>query len=315
LVARRHRDRRLIGIALVAGGLFQVLYGALNLGSGLVWGLEVSPAHAERLRGTFNNANHLALYLEMALAISFASAAAAIRRAGAILERRILWVGPWVLAWLVLFVGLAFTRSRAGLVAAILAAVAQGLVFAWTQRSWRLPLLVATLLSLGLVTVVLTGLQEGLGRLLATSRYELEIHTRFTAYAATIDLWLQFPWLGTGLGSFRDAFPLVQPADLTNVWTHAHSDILELLSTTGVLGAIVFAAGLISLLRRVFGGLSPEGRTEDRAAAVAAVGALAAPAVHSWFDFGLSIPANAIALAIVCGAAAGLERPARPPVD
>jgi hypothetical protein len=59
--------------------------------------------------------------------------------------------------------------------------------------------------------------------------------------------------------------------------------------------------GLVPLLR--------DGeRSEDRAAALAALGALAAVAVHSCFDFGLSMPANSATLAIILGAALAARR-------
>ena len=42
-----------------------------------------------------------------------------------------------VCCWLILFVGLAFTGSRAGLVAGLLAALGQGLLLAAALRNWR----------------------------------------------------------------------------------------------------------------------------------------------------------------------------------
>jgi hypothetical protein len=52
-------------------------------------------------------------------------------------------------------------------------------------------------------------------------------------------------------------------------------------------------------------------RSEDRAAGLAALGALAGGALHSCFDFGLTVPANAVTFAIVCGAAAGVRERGR----
>ena len=51
-------------------------------------------------------------------------------------------------------------------------------------------------------------------------------------------------------------------------------------------------------------------RSEDRGAALAALGALAAVAVHSCFDFGLTLPANSVTLAIIVGAALVAHRTA-----
>ncbi len=45
---------------------------------------------------------------------------------------------------------------------------------------------------------------------------------------------------------------------------------------------------------------------------LAAFGALTAVGIHELLDFGLTIPANAAALAAVCGAAAGVQVRPRP---
>ena len=61
-----------------------------------------------------------------------------------------------------------------------------------------------------------------------------------------------------------------------------------------------------ALLRDLYQGLDAGRRAEDRAATLAAAGALAALGVHSWFDFGLTTAANAVTLAVLCGAAVGV---------
>jgi hypothetical protein len=57
--------------------------------------------------------------------------------------------------------------------------------------------------------------------------------------------------------------------------------------------------------------LRSDARSEDRAPALAALGAMIAAAVHETFDFGLTLPANLLALALVCGAAAGWRAAAK----
>ena len=111
--------------------------------------------------------------------------------------------------------------------------------------------------------------------------------------------------LGTGVGTFQDAFPMVQPAGLAGTWSHLHSDWLELLITTGVVGTALVGVGVTALAVRLSRVLRRGHRSEDRAAALAALGAIAALAIHETLDFGLTIPANAFTLAILCGAAAG----------
>jgi hypothetical protein len=64
-------------------------------------------------------------------------------------------------------------------------------------------------------------------------------------------------------------------------------------------------AGLLTVLSRLTGIHLRGYRTEDRAAALAAIGALLAVTFHEMFDFGTTIPANALALAVIVGAALG----------
>src|SRR6185436_11371062 len=86
------RERRLCAGAVVVAGLFEVFYGAHHWfsRSPTLWGVDLH-VPALRLRGTFVNPNHAALYLEMALAVVFAWGWWSLRRARAVaaLERRI----------------------------------------------------------------------------------------------------------------------------------------------------------------------------------------------------------------------------------
>ena len=110
----------------------------------------------------------------------------------------------------------------------------------------------------------------------------------------------------TGLSTFEHAFPLAQPPELTNLtWTHAHNDYLELLVTGGVVAALLLVVGVLLVLLRLWRVFFESERSETRAAALAALGALISVGLHEIFDFGLVMPANALTLAAVVGAALG----------
>jgi O-antigen ligase len=309
---RGRRERRVIAFALLASAMLQVLYGAsaLAMRGATIWGRSVA-GDAGRLRGSFVNADHLAFYLELALPVAFAWGWWAVRRAreATAAERRIALVAGPVLIWLTLFVGLAFTGSRAGLVAAMTGTVAQGVLLAASRRRWGGGITGVLVVLVGVGAVAAVGLQQGLGRWLATSQHELAWNDRLKVYATSWDLWHRFPWTGAGLSSFRDAFSLLAPRELTGLtYWHAHNDYLEVLVTTGIAGAVLIAIAAGVSAVRLARGLREGERTEDRAAALAALGALAAVAVHSCLDFGLSMPANAATLAVVVGAALAARR-------
>jgi hypothetical protein len=317
LVGRHSWHRRVLAAALVATAGFEVLYGMQRWLGGVatIWGRTV-PGDAGRLRGTYINPDHFALLLELVLPVLFAWGWYAVHRArrSEPLERRLLYLAPPFLLWPAFFVALAFSGSRAGLVAALAAALVQSLALAMgPERSWR-PLLFGFLaVAAGLASVLALGASYGFGRLLGSSAYSLTWNSRLEAIRATGDLWRMFPWTGSGLGTFRDAFPRVQPESLEGLWMHGHSDWVELGATAGWLGCGLVAFGLLTLLWTLRRGLLDGLRTEDRVAPLAAVGALVAVLAHEAVDFGLTMPANAAVLVAICGAAAAVRRaPAGP---
>lgn len=316
VAGRRRGHRRWLLAALSAGALFQVVFGAQQwfAHSGTLWGVEIP--RSPRLHGTFVNPNHLALYLEMVLPLIFAWAWWALRQARkeSHAERKILLFAPPVLLWLTLFLGLAFTGSRGGLLGVVIGVGAQALTAAAVRRRWRTALLGLGAITAGVAVVAAVGLREGLGRVLATSLDDVSLGYRLREYRAVIDLWQGFPVVGSGLGSFRDAFPRVQPPGLQGTWWHSHSDLLELLATTGLVGMSLLAIGLLPVFRRLFRVIAGRGRSESRAAALAVFGALASVLVHEALDFGLTMPGNAITLAVLVGAglAVPIDVPSRP---
>jgi O-antigen ligase len=321
-VAARRRDRRRwLAAAVLGAAVVQILYGSgpWISGSTEIWHTPV-PGDPTRLRGTFVNPDHLASFLEIALAVTFAWGWWGMRRARREpipIEGRLALALPPVVVWLLLFMGLAFTGSRGGLVAAVVAVVAQGLLLARAARRRRLAPVGAVAALAGIGVVAAISLQQGFGRLASTSAYEVTWNSRRQMYAAAWDLWQAFPWLGAGLGAFRDAIPLTQPDDLPGTWWHAHSDWLELLATVGIVGAAVFLAGLVPLVLRLARGWTAERPSEDRAAVLAALGALVSLSIHESIDFGLTMPATAVTLAALLGTASmacGEAGPASQPV-
>lgn len=303
---REREQRRALGVALVAAAGFQVLFGAKHLGRREMWGIAVS-GDFSRLRGTFINPDHLALFIALVLPVVFSWAWWASRRArrARSMDRKLLLVSPPALVWLALFLGLALTGSRAGLIAGTMATVVQGLLLAAHRGRWRLSAAGVLAAGVGLGLVAVVGLQQGLGRFLATSAYELTWNVRLEVYSRSLELWTRFPWIGSGLATFRDAFAALQPSDVTVSFWHAHNDYLELLDTAGVVGAVIVAVGVIALVARLLRVLNRAERSEDRGAALAALGAFTALAVHSCFDFGLSLPANSATFIVICGLAMG----------
>ena len=308
---RRPRHRRWLLASLGAAALIQIIVGALALAQSSPHGLAVLLRAEGRLRGTLANPNHLSLLFEMTMAAVAAWGWWELNRASSPLGGRLLRFLAPLSIWLILLAGVVRTGSRVGLIAAAfgLATQAAAMMIAGRGRRIAAPLL-AFLMMLGALTAF--GSRLEMRRFENASIYEDNLRSRLLAASASLRLWSRFPVTGTGLGTFEEAFPAVAPPALTRVnWNRAHNNPVELLVTAGLvglaLGALALAAVLLPILRLIRWA-APD---EDRAAGLAALGALGAAGFHELLDFGLVVPANHLALLVILGAAVAAESAGR----
>jgi O-antigen ligase len=108
--------------------------------------------------------------------------------------------------------------------------------------------------------------------------------------------------LGTGLGAFGVIYTHYDTHNGLYRLEQAHNDYLQIISDTGVLGALLAFCFVILLFRHAFS------RTKSRDAfrrgvALAAVGGCFAVLVHSLFDFTLHTTSNALLFLVLCALA------------
>ncbi len=279
----------------------------LQLGLGLV---PYVRGEVPRLRGTYVNPDHLATLLEMGFACALGCVlwTATSKRWAGLPDRRAIWVIVATAVVVLTVAGLTLTGSRAALAAVVVAAIVELLfLLGGTDRK-------RALLALAIPVTGVAGFLAWVGpgrffeRLSTTTLADVAWSERLLVWTDSWDLVRRFPVLGTGLGTFRDAYPMVQRPQLGGtVWIKAHNEYVELLATGGVLGGAVaaFALGWLawSLRRRALTARV----SEDRWFAVAVLGCIAATGVHAAFDFGLSLLGNALGLAALTGAALAIR--------
>lgn len=311
LLLQTRERRRLFAWTLFASGLVQIAIGVSEPDLG-----------DERVSGSFVNPNHLAGYLEIVLAVMFGVIWTEIltgreRLWGAEeradrLEKRMLPMLPRVLAWAAIAGGIAVTRSRGGILAAILTSLALLAMAALHRgrsvRRGRVAAMAAAAIVAGIVFVGVTTREVPLTRFLATDPRDVGTDSRVRIWEASIDAWRQSPILGSGLGAFRDSFRRVQPGDVKGLIDYAHNEPLQLLVSGGAIGlalGVVAYGGLMVVLFRL--ALRQKHR-EESAVLLAAFGAMLSLAFHGATEFNLSIPAIAATLAMVAGMGVAANR-------
>lgn len=273
--------------------------------------LDGSEGTEGRLHGAYVNPNQMAAALEIALPfalallwISIVKSRSALVAPEERLEARIRTIVPAALLVAAIAGGIALTRSRGGIAAAAVAIVLF-LVLAplHPSRARRKGPLATTLLAtlgIGILLAVSIG-GRPFFRFLAADPRDPESDLRPRLWSLSLEAWEQFPLLGSGLGTFREAFRRVQPRDLRGLVEQAHSEPLQMLVTGGIAGAALSAALFLSLFVLLARGWWRQRHREEAAVALAALVALASIALHGLVEFNLSIPAIPATLAVALG--------------
>jgi O-antigen ligase len=105
---------------------------------------------------------------------------------------------------------------------------------------------------------------------------------------------MDHPVLGAGLGTLQVIFPKYETLYDGTIVNHAHNDYVEVLAETGAIGALICACFLILLLGDAWKCTSGAKNTTDLALHIGALSACCALLAHSFVDFNLHIPSNAL---------------------
>ena len=119
---------------------------------------------------------------------------------------------------------------------------------------------------------------------------------RVRIWADALALWGQFPLLGTGLGTFGVAFPMIQTLPTHVRFWHAESDVIQMLTDTGLVGWALYLLTWGWLF--VTGWHQFRAGPEDGELRIGVLGALAGTFVHGIANYNAPPMANWIALTV-----------------
>lgn len=252
--------------------------------------------------GPFINRHHFAGYMELTLALPL----------GLVFSNAIDRDKSLIFAFVALLmgIGLIMTNSRGGIVSLLaeifflvivssLRRKRQSESETEEQRASRVRGAVVRV-GLGLmlvftlfIGVVLYGGEDALSRFVGTVNANDPTTGRAHFWSMTVNIIRDYPLTGTGLGAFGLAYTRYDTRNGTYRLEHAHNDYLQLLSDAGLVGAILGIVFVVALFRMGFA----RRESRDKFRSGVAIGALAgcfAVLVHSFFDFTLHTPSNAL---------------------
>ncbi len=262
--------------------------------------------------GPYINHNHFAGYMEMAIPLAIGFLLYEISRMGNLfhipLSRRIarfLDSGDIVamallsLAVVTMSAALFMSLSRGGIIG-FTVSMFFFLLITRTRRSLRKKTGIIALLGIVIFFVVVMASWDRMEDRFKEIGEEQKIK-RPEVWADTVNIVKDFPISGTGLGTFGGIYPRYQTRNSRLLFKHAHNDYIEILTDTGIIGFIIII-GMASLF--FYSVIKAWRRRHNNFVKCMAAGGLTscvAIAVHSFTDFNLRIPANAMLLTVIAG--------------
>ncbi len=299
--------RRIIGLAFIivligSGeslfGIFQYLQGAETI-------LGVPTPNIGTVNATYMSHNHFAGFLILIIPIAFGLFIGASN-----LEKK------FFLFLLIGLMGTAFvlTLSRGGFLSFFLASGVFLICFLLkkqfssqkgTTLLWKLALLL--LLLAGFITIYITWIgispiaHRSLSETFFPTEETLEREIRLPLWKNALALVKESPILGSGLGTFQYVFRRYRPPKIpqNKQAYHAHNDYLELLIEMGFLGLCVVLWAFFRFLRYMLHGYFQHDDSVLTPLALGGLTSCTAMGVHSFFDFNLRLPANALLMTII----------------
>jgi O-antigen ligase len=237
--------------------------------------------------GPYVNRNHFAGFVELTLPMGLALMAFHGVRRDLVPLATLMTIVP--------VSALVLSASRAGLIGfgfeiGILVMLARSRKV-WQGRSATAGAIV-TLAALAIVAWVGTG--KTIERFSDSNVRAVTVSRRVSMFRGAAHIFLDHPIKGCGLGTLVDVFPAYENAYDGRLVDHAHNDYIEGLAETGLLGGlcgVVFLWGLYREGRRNF--VAEQGHF-SRGLHAAAIMAVCGLLLHSFVDFNLQIPANAL---------------------
>jgi O-antigen ligase len=260
--------------------------------------------HGDSAGGTYPNRNHFAGFLEMTLSLGIGLLIASLSDRNADTWKKFFKVTiEWILSpkmilrlsLCILVIALTTTHSRMGNTAFFASLIVGGVLgIVLSRRATRnTVLLLASLIVIDLFLVgSWFGVEKLAKRLEATTMQNVQEREDPAAY--TIPLIKDYPVFGSGPGSFYITFPRYRPETVRGYFDYTHNDYAQIAAESGLLGIGIL--GLFVLMTLAVA-LRAQWHRRDplmRGMSFACVMGVTAILIHSWVDFNLQIPANAV---------------------
>ncbi|MDR3088437.1 MAG: O-antigen ligase family protein [Desulfobulbaceae bacterium] len=244
--------------------------------------------------GPYGNHNHLAGLLEMIIPLSLGLFLTKTRRGVTIFL--LVYLAVLLVATHIL------TLSRGGWFSLSVALATMLIALLSQRRFTRKKLLLVLSGGLALVFLFILGGTHIVERLLTLTDEAtvLDFSGRVIAWKGCLNMIAAHPFLGGGPGAFATLFPAWQPPGMAARFFNAHNDYLQYTAEFGLFVMVIIIWAIFLLVRQVILLATNPSRQIWGISLGAGIGILTI-ILHSFVDFNLHIPANAMVFSTLLG--------------
>jgi len=311
-VTKRRQIMRIFYV-LIAMGVFEAFYGLFELynrNPRILFYKKIY--YLDSLTGTFVNRNHLSGYLEMIIPLALGLIIARIdlfSLAGLKWREKLLRLSEkglstnllMTLGIIIMSLAIIFSKSRSGVFLLVFTFILffqlSALYFgrAGYQKKW-----IKNFLKIVFLIIIFISFYIGINATVERFALDKFLHeARPAVWANTIGIFSDFPFFGTGLGTFASLYSAYEDSEEFLRYSHAHNDHLEYLSELGVFGFVFLLGGILFMLINSFLIWRVRRHPAVKGLALGGIVAIVCILIHSITDFNLQIPANMMLFTVV----------------
>lgn len=321
LLVQDSSRQRLVLTALVMSGAFQALYGSVMTMTGLEWGFFAQKtAYLGVATGTFVNRNHFASYLYLTAACGLALILADLGR-GRHRQRKSLmgmmasflegaFTVKFRIRLLIIFIviGLVLTRSRMGNATFFTTLFSIGFLYVLLKERRYLGRALLLFASMLIIDVYVVSSWFGIDQVverMTTVEGQDSTQGRIEILEQAPLVLNQYWPIGSGLGTFANAYEGSWHPPGSPYLDHAHNDYLEFMIEVGAPGVAILALLIGVHLLHALRVIHARRRRLPVAVCTAMLMCVASLGLHAFVEFNLQIPAIAATFSVILALAAG----------
>lgn len=255
--------------------------------------------------GPYVNRNHFAGFVELIVPLALVPLVL-----GRVRRERWLVVGLFAV---VPIGALALSASRGGIISLGVELLVLASLMVMGKTAGKQMIAGAVVLLVALLLVSWLGVNQLLQRFATLQSLEVSAGKRASMRRDTWRIFLEHPIIGTGIGTLELVYPPYESLYDGKVVNHTHNDYLEALAETGILGGACCSWFLVTLALESWKRIRQFNDTFAGALHSSGLVACSGFLVHSFVDFNLHIPSNALLFFLMAHlATAPMQLPSTP---